>query len=210
MHTLFAELAAFVVYFLYGSYFEWFFHRYCFHAPKLFPRMFREHTVIHHQVYKGDETYEIHPPHEPEKVTMDWWAMPAMILFHLPLFILVQLVTHVPSIWGGVAAVGVYYSLYESLHWVMHVPESAPWITRTRVFRFINQHHKIHHKYMLSNLNVILPLADLTLGTLRDGDGKRVTLFARRAKAAKPEPAKTSAKQEITVKPVKYRTESPV
>ncbi len=78
------------------------------------------------------------------------------------------------------AAVSLYYSLYESLHWVMHVPRALKALSRFRAFRYLETHHKVHHKYMLSNLNVILPLADLTLGTLRDADGKKVQPFARR------------------------------
>lgn len=52
---------------------------------------------------------------------------------------------------------------------------------------------------MLSNLNVILPLADLTFGTLRDGEGRKVYFWGREkvasgkltaaAKAAATKPA---------------------
>lgn len=186
LSTVLCELGAFVVYLAYGSYFEWFFHRYLFHTPKYCYRMFREHTLVHHQIYKDDETYHVPDQHDhPEKVAMDWWALPAMVGFHLPLLWLVQWATGIPSLWGGVAAIAVYYSLYESLHWVMHVPRAMESLQRFRVFRFLDRHHRVHHKYMLSNLNVILPLADLTLGTLRDGDGKKVRLFGRR-KAAVP------------------------
>ena len=79
-----------------------------------------------------------------------------------------------------------YYLLYEGLHWVMHVPHAVRFLLRFRWFRFLDAHHKIHHKYMLSNLNVILPLADLVLGTLRDGQGRKVRLFGR---AKTPAPA---------------------
>jgi hypothetical protein len=177
-HMLICEFAAFAVYFLYGSYFEWLFHRYLFHSPKLIYRTFKAHTLVHHQIYKHDESYHAHDEH-PEKVAMDWWALLAMVGFHLPFFYMIQRVTGIPSLWGGVAAIVVYYSLYESLHWVMHVPTASTWLSRFGWFRFIDNHHRIHHKYMLSNLNVILPLADLTLGTLRVGDGRRVRLFNR-------------------------------
>ncbi|MBV9848763.1 MAG: fatty acid hydroxylase [Armatimonadetes bacterium] len=184
--TLFWELGAFVVYFLYGSYFEWFFHRYLFHSPKYIYRTFQAHTLVHHQIYKGDDTYYApEDDHEhPEHVTMDWWALLAMIAFHLPFLWLVQRLTGIPSLWGGVAAITVYYGLYESLHWVMHVPRAVRALRRFRWFRFLDAHHKVHHKYMLSNLNVILPLADLTLGTLRDADGRKVRLFGRAKTAA--------------------------
>ncbi|MGO8673521.1 MAG: fatty acid hydroxylase [Capsulimonadaceae bacterium] len=181
-HVLGWEVAAFVVYFLYGSYFEWVFHRYMLHSPKLCYRTFNAHTLVHHQTYKGDDTYHTHDEH-PEKVAMDWWSVLAMVGFHLPFFWLIQKVTGIPSLWGGVGAIIVYYGLYESLHWVMHVPDASRWLSRFGWFRFIDDHHRVHHKYMLSNLNVILPLADLTLGTLRDRNGRRVRIFGRDAAA---------------------------
>jgi hypothetical protein len=198
-------LAAFAVYFVYGSYFEWIFHRYMFHSPKYVYRTFREHTLVHHQIYKGDETYHTHDDH-PEKVAMDWWAVLMMVGVHLPLFWLIQRLTGIPSIWGGVAAIVVYYSLYESFHWAMHVPRASEFLSRFRYYRFLDAHHRVHHKYMLSNLNVILPLADLTLGTLRNGEGKRVHVFVRpkaqiaKAAPALPEMPAAAAKAKPTVK----------
>jgi sterol desaturase/sphingolipid hydroxylase (fatty acid hydroxylase superfamily) len=47
----------------------------------------------------------------------------------------------------------------------MHKP-TLPFIERSGYFRFIERHHRIHHFYMNRNLNVLLPLADLILGTL--------------------------------------------
>jgi sterol desaturase/sphingolipid hydroxylase (fatty acid hydroxylase superfamily) len=41
-----------------------------------------------------------------------------------------------------------------------------PFIERSRPFQFIKRHHRIHHVHMNRNLNVLLPLADLVLGTL--------------------------------------------
>jgi hypothetical protein len=186
MHTsvIFWELGAFCVYFLYTSYFEWALHRYIFHTPRYIYSMFRKHTLVHHQVYKGDESYHTHEEH-PDNVPMNWWALPAMIAVHLPLFVGVQWLTHVPSAWGGIVALSLYYGLYESLHWAMHVPRAAGFLQRFRVYRFLDAHHHVHHKYMLSNLNVILPLADLTFGTLRNGDGVKVNLRSLlRGKAA--------------------------
>ena len=185
---LWFQLGAFVVYFLYFSFFEWAFHRHMFHTPRFSRYMFKAHTLVHHQIYKGDETYHTHDDH-PHKVPMDWWAMPVMIAVHLPLFFLLQWVTGVPSVWGGVAAVAVYFSIYESIHWAMHVPKAAAVLNHFAAFRFLDAHHRVHHKYMLSNLNVVLPLADLCLGTLRNAEGKRVQLFGG---GAKPSPAKVT------------------
>lgn len=185
LSSFLCQLGAFGVYFVLSSYTEWVFHRYAFHTPKVNRAMFRAHTLVHHQVYKGDHTYqtdEQHPPHVP----MNWWALPALLAVHLPIFWLVQAVTGVPSLWGGVLAIIAYFGVYESSHWAMHVPRAARFLSRFRVYRFLDTHHHTHHKYMLSNLNVVLPLADLTFGTLRNAEGKRVRPFRRRIMKSVP------------------------
>jgi sterol desaturase/sphingolipid hydroxylase (fatty acid hydroxylase superfamily) len=159
-------------------------------------------SLVHHQHYDGGDHYTVDEGEHPEVVTMDWWAMPAMIVFHLPLFIAVQYFTHIPSAWGGIAAVVVYFTLYESLHYVMHVPATMKKLSRYSWFRYIDNHHKIHHKYMLSNLNVILPLADYVLGTKRDETGKRIYLFGEPKKATKRRLASQTAKRTLPTNPV--------
>jgi sterol desaturase/sphingolipid hydroxylase (fatty acid hydroxylase superfamily) len=63
------------------------------------------------------------------------------------------------------ATMGLYYIGYEGTHYLMHRPTFG-WVERSRPFQFIKRHHKIHHVHMNRNLNVLLPLADLVLGTL--------------------------------------------
>ncbi len=60
---------------------------------------------------------------------------------------------------------GLYYIGYEGTHYLMHRP-TFEWVERSRPFQFIKRHHRIHHVQMNRNLNVLLPLADLVLGTL--------------------------------------------
>jgi sterol desaturase/sphingolipid hydroxylase (fatty acid hydroxylase superfamily) len=59
----------------------------------------------------------------------------------------------------------IYYIGYEGTHFLMHKPRFA-WLERSRPFQFIKRHHYIHHVRMNRNFNVLLPLADLVLGTL--------------------------------------------
>lgn len=66
---------------------------------------------------------------------------------------------------GGMAALGLYYFLYEYLHFCMHAPKGR-WLEQTGWFYWLDAHHHMHHKRHLSNLNVVLPLADYVLGTL--------------------------------------------
>jgi sterol desaturase/sphingolipid hydroxylase (fatty acid hydroxylase superfamily) len=47
----------------------------------------------------------------------------------------------------------------------MHLPKSRR-LERSWVFRRLNGHHLLHHRYMHRNFNVVFPLADLLFGTL--------------------------------------------
>ncbi len=187
MNIFTKELIAFFAWFLYGSYFEWWFHKYLFHSPKIVRRTFNSHTLTHHQIYKGDHTYSLAEGKEPEHVAMDWWALILFLGFHFPIIWAVQKLTGWPSLWGGLAAIAAYYGIYEYFHWCMHVPNQRPF-EKWGVYRFIREHHRLHHVHMMKNLNVILPLADLTLGT-----------FKRETKRAEvPSPARTQAKAGTT------------
>lgn len=163
--TLTCQLLAFVFYFLYASFFEWWFHKYLFHSPKLLQVTFKAHTLVHHQRYKfAPDSYEWQEGQEKDHIAMDWFALPLFVGFHLPFFLLIQWATGVPSVWGGLGAVTAYYAVYEYFHYCMHVPNNRVF-ERNPVFRFAKEHHRIHHKYMLKNLNVFFPLADKCLGT---------------------------------------------
>ena len=72
---------------------------------------------------------------------------------------------YVASVVAFAATLTAYYVGYESLHYFMHKP-SLQFIERSRYFQFLKRHHRIHHVHMNRNLNVLLPLADLVLGTL--------------------------------------------
>ncbi len=176
--TLIGEALAFVFFFLYGSFFEWVFHKYLFHSPKFFYQTFKAHTLVHHQRYKYEpESYEWQEGQEKDHIAMDWFALPLFMAFHFPLFYLVEHFTGWKCLWGGIAAISVYYCIYEYFHYCMHVP-AGRLFERNFVFRFAKEHHRIHHKYMLQNLNVFFPLADVCLGTYRSpasvGKGRTV------------------------------------
>ena len=161
------ESLAFVLYFLYSSFFEWWFHKYLFHSPRLIIRTFKAHQLVHHQRYKFDEkSYEVQYGQEREHIAMDWFALPLFTGVHLPVFVLIQYETGWQSVWGGIAAIMAYYCCYEYFHYRMHVP-TGRWFERSRLFRFVKEHHRVHHKFMQQNLNVYFPLADKCMGTFR-------------------------------------------
>ena len=187
------QVGAFFAWFFYGSFFEWVFHKYLFHSPKIIPATYNAHAITHHGLYRGDDSYDMPSEDDPHghHIMMDWFALPLFIGFHLPFIWLIQHFTGIPSMWGAIAAITVYYACYEGMHYVMHVPRDR-WIEKTRLFKFLNEHHRLHHKDHNTNLNVVFPLADLLLRTLR-------THGMRRASAA------TTAAGELPVASTKRR-----
>lgn len=167
--AIWTQALACLVCLVYASFFEWVAHRYFMHQPR-FPLRdaFRGH-MEHHQIYRHDHRFAAHPEDHPGGIVMRWYAFPAMILGHLPFFFLFQWATGLEIVWGAVAGCSLYFAGYEFTHYLMHVPHGH-FFERARWFRFIREHHRLHHQYMRCNFNVLVPLADACLGTLRTKD----------------------------------------
>jgi hypothetical protein len=181
---LFAVSAAILVAIIQASYFEWVYHRYWLHRPWLPPQMFTAHTLIHHQLCQQGDTFRVVEEEQEEALTFQWWGGPLLVGLNVLPWIAVS--------WGlwalGVAlpylawsltiglTIFAYYLAYEGFHLLMHKPRIG-WLERTAPFRFLERHHRLHHVRMGTNFNVVLPLADLTLGTLllRDPKPARLT-----------------------------------
>lgn len=170
---LIAVPAAVALAILQSSVFEWIYHRYWLHRPWLPPQMFTAHTLVHHQLCKHDDTFHVHDEEQEEALTFQWWGGPVLVAINLlPWAALWPVLA--PRLGGTLygtilAAIGatifLYYLAYEGFHFLMHKP-SIPWIERSGFFRFLERHHRLHHAHMGTNFNVVLPLADLLLGTL--------------------------------------------
>jgi hypothetical protein len=152
---------------MFASFFEWTLHKYVMHRPVgKFRYAFHAHAVVHHQVFKADQTYHLHDEKDKETIPMAWWNGPVLIMIGaVPFALLAWTIGQWGFVAGGVAAFGAYYSFYEYIHWCMHLPKARrvekPWW-----FRKLNGHHLLHHRYMHKNFNVVFPLADFLLGTL--------------------------------------------
>lgn len=168
-----------------ASFFEWTFHRYWLHRPRRPREVFRAHTLVHHQLCKFEDTFHVVNEEQEEALTFDWWAGPVLIgLNALPWAVLslglsLAGVTWPYLIYVATVAVTitVYYLAYEGTHLLMHKP-MIPLLENSPAFKFIKHHHLIHHIHMNRNFNVVLPLADLCLGTLllkMPTDAPRVT-----------------------------------
>jgi len=189
-----------------SSFVEWSFHRYWLHRPWLPENCFTQHTLIHHQLCKFDDTFHVVEEEQHEALTFAWWGGPTIIAISTTPWVLLSWALHASGLAlpylafliSFVIGSVLYYIGYEGLHYLMHKPAIA-WIERSGFFQFIKRHHRIHHVRMNRNLNVLLPLADLMLGTLvtempaqpeTHGDARLVarrhSRFGRRKDGAQP------------------------
>jgi hypothetical protein len=151
------------------SFFEWTLHRYVMHrsvVARFFRYPFERHTLVHHHIFKSDHTY--HLIHEDDKKTipMAWWNGPALVAtVLLPFLVLAFILEKWGILCGAAVACTLYFTAYEYMHWCMHLPGKRR-VEHSGIFFRLNGHHLLHHRYMHKNFNVVLPLADLLLGTL--------------------------------------------
>jgi len=156
-----------------ASFFEWAFHRYWLHRPWLPKECFTAPTLIHHQLCKFDDTFQVVDEEQHEALTFQWWGGPVLVAINLIPWVLLTWALSAAHVMRPnflflsviPAVIFVYYLGYEGFHYLMHKP-SIPWIERSRYFRFLERHHRIHHVRMDRNLNVLVPIADFVLGTL--------------------------------------------
>ncbi len=132
----------------------------------LFGYPFERHALVHHRIFKADETYHLKREQDRHTVPMAWWNGPALVaVTQIPFIALAFFAGGLPLVCGSLAAAMLYYGTYEYLHWCMHIPRKRR-VERNGMFFRLNGHHLLHHRYMNRNFNVVLPLADLLFGTL--------------------------------------------
>lgn len=150
-----------------ASFFEWLLHRYVMHRPILgFQYPFRAHALVHHRIFRADETYHLQQEADKHTIPMAWWNGPVLVLLsQAPALALAWATGYWGLVAGSLLAFSAYYATYEYLHWCMHLPRRRA-LERSGVFFRLNGHHILHHRYMHKNFNVVLPLADWCLGTL--------------------------------------------
>jgi hypothetical protein len=152
---------------VYASFFEWTLHRFLMHRPfGPLDYAFKTHALVHHHTFRSDHSYHLLDDKDKETIPMAWWNGPVLILVcELPFLALAWVTGHWSLTLGSLLAFMAYYGTYEYLHWCMHLPKQRG-LERSGIFFRLNGHHLLHHRYMHKNFNVVLPLADLCLGTL--------------------------------------------
>jgi len=152
---------------VYASLCEWMLHRYVMHRPLPgFRYPFERHTLVHHHKFKADDTYHLIHKTDANTIPMAWWNGPVLIvLSSLPALSISALSERWSVVFICALVVGTYYGAYEYLHWCMHLPKARR-VECFFLFRRLNGHHLLHHRYMGHNFNVVFPIWDLLFGTL--------------------------------------------
>lgn len=150
-----------------ASFYEWTLHRYFMHRPTWnFRYPYERHALVHHRIFKADHTYHLINEQDKKTIPMAWWNGPVLIALGLLPFLGIAFWFRKWGILSGAAmACSAYYAAYEYMHWCMHLPKRRH-VERSGIFFRLNGHHLLHHRYMNRNFNVVMPLADLLLGTL--------------------------------------------
>ncbi|HEY4511856.1 MAG TPA: sterol desaturase family protein [Candidatus Paceibacterota bacterium] len=153
----------------YTSTFEWLLHRNVMHRPLgKFTYPFKAHAIVHHGLFKADATYHLsaHQNQGDKKtIPMAWWNALFLIPIAASPFILPAFIGGRSVVITAMIIIAAYYGLYEYIHFCMHLPKQRK-IECLGIFRRLNGHHVLHHRYMHKNFNVVLPLADWLFGTL--------------------------------------------
>lgn len=152
---------------LFSSLFEWTLHRFFMHRPTLgFRYPYERHHLVHHRIFRADHTYHLINEDDKKTIPMAWWNGPVLVgLGVLPFLVFAVIAGKWGVPCGAAMACTGYYAAYEYMHWCMHLPRRRH-VERSGIFFRLNGHHLLHHRYMNRNFNVVMPLADLILGTL--------------------------------------------
>ena len=170
-------LLGFITSIILGSFIEHAIHKRLLHSTPKFLRkisfvkgMWFGHSVSHHGHYLPDDHYTRDETNKEEVLAFGWYHGPLIILSAVLVTYLLDMGIRslfnfpirlfLPEILGVGIAFTLYYTAYESLHAIMHVPNKWKWLLRTKVMRWLNRHHYQHHVDPRTNLNVIVPIAD--------------------------------------------------
>jgi len=167
MNILLLILLTLVASVVYASFFEWTLHRFVMHRPLWkFSYPHKRHALQHHRIFRADHTYHLQDDKDKRTIPMAWWNGPVLIaVSSLPCWPIGYFLGHmviVPLI--AIPTLSLYYATYERVHWCFHLPRKRP-LEKMTLFMRLNGHHILHHRYMHKNFNVVLPVADLCLGT---------------------------------------------
>jgi len=168
-----------------ASPFEWLVHRYVYHRAAWVLRRIHVVHVAHHHLYFPVWRYVTGGPARRIPVLARGVSRPqgsalgnaATYLAHFCFYMCIGalvlclpawLLAHsLPFLLGTIAGTCVISNLFITVHDAIHRPGSHPFMESQGWFRFLDEHHYVHHVDTEANVNFLLPLADLLFGTLR-------------------------------------------
>jgi multisubunit Na+/H+ antiporter MnhB subunit len=170
-----------------ASPYEWLVHRYVYHgqAVPFLRRIYVIHQHGHHYAIFPTWRYVTNGPvlRHPilsgsrSDLHRTRWSNLRIKLAHFAFYMVLGsalilwpawLATGEAAFVGGLATSLVVVSdLFVRVHDAIHYPREFPWLQRQGWFRFLDQHHYVHHVDTSVNVNFLLPLADLLFGTMR-------------------------------------------
>lgn len=179
--SFFIFVLGFIYPFLIATTIEWMVHKYIYHHkfPILLSHIYKIHQYIHHikqfptnnYVNKGPQTSVT----MDAKITTNTNELTYIYFLHLGFYMSFGTILIITSITSNsilFVILNAFWSLIFSdlfirVHDTIHRPGTYPWIESQIWFDFIDNHHWIHHVDNSCNLNFLLPLFDLQVGTIR-------------------------------------------
>lgn len=161
-HNLFS-IKWFFFAFFYHHTFIYFFHRYALHnRVKLFNWAFVMH-VQHHAFYINSDMTPPQP-NDAYMLLMPYHAVLGYLAYALIFPILIYFIFsfHLEFIWANLTAIGIYYGVYEFIHYISHLPKESKWMKITPL-NFMRKFHTAHHDPKLKDLkhfDIAFPLYD--------------------------------------------------
>ena len=211
---------------------EWTVHRYLYHRHHknfLMKKIYTIHHIGHHSVIFPPERYvtngEIkrHPIFENDVKELGKSKFSNILtrLSHSGFYILLSSLTIIAPCWlitkNGILLTSTLIStvlichIVVTVHDAIHYPSQHPYLQNQKWFKFLDNHHLIHHIDTEKNVNFLLPICDVLFGTIRlslsDNEiDKFGTLdIAKKNLLGHSEPAKQALKKEETSQ---YKTTS--
>ncbi len=149
----------------YASFFEHLLHSRVMHTRTWLEFPWKLHAVSHHGLFGFDETFHALDDNMRSHITFVPRDYLLLTVVNAPVYALAEWLCGRPIFFGCIVATLAYLQAFNSLHWRFHVP-SERWPQRSGWFLWLKEHHRLHHRSHDQNLNVVVPLADWTLGTL--------------------------------------------
>ena len=174
-----------VVTVLAASPFEWLVHRHVYHRRRWFPlnRIHAIHQAHHHAYFPTWRYVTGGPPRRIQilggRATASTSGFSNVLTrsAHFAFYIFLGLALICMPAWflthklfflaGTLCGLAMISDLFIRVHDAIHRPAAHRLLQRQFWFRFLDDHHFIHHVDTESNVNFLLPLADLMYGTLR-------------------------------------------